>query len=436
VKFLFADSMDRVDPTYDFILDDRGRSNADGSLDQWPHQYYGECGQKCYDGLLVSYAIVFGKGKKYNDAQGQRFRAQGAPDFLKFKSHPIRAPIIGDCGAFAYVGEEVPPYQPEEMANFYADCKFTHGISVDHIIFSFTENNQVNASASDRKRYDITIRNARKFLKYAKSKKLPFTPIASIQGWNPDSMAVAAVTYERMGYDYVAIGGLVPLKVSQIHACISAVRKAVPRLKIHLLGVTKADHIHEFFQYKITTFDSTSPLIRAFKDNRHNYWADDGHYTAIRVPQIGENASMKRRILSGRINQAEAQADEKWALSRVRAIHALKTPPVSGEVEIALEDILRYHSYLDEECDSIRKIHSKKKHSVTITEPWQFAWDRVRVEEYRRTLTNRPWRSCDCRVCQEAGPEVVLFRGSNRNKRRGFHNLYWFYKRLQRLQGK
>jgi hypothetical protein len=28
--------------------------------------------------------------------------------------------------------------------------------------------------------------------------------------------------------------------------------------------------------------------------------------------------------------------------------------------------------------------------------------------------------------------EVVLFRGSERNKRRGFHNLVVFYERLQR----
>jgi hypothetical protein len=41
----------------------------------------------------------------------------------------------------------------------------------------------------------------------------------------------------------------------------------------------------------------------------------------------------------------------------------------------------------------------------------------------QRTLEFRPWKHCPCRVCRDAGVETIIFRGSNRNKRRGFHNL-------------
>ena len=35
-------------------------------------------------------------------------------------------------------------------------------------------------------------------------------------------------------------------------------------------------------------------------------------------------------------------------------------------------------------------------------------------------------------ICEKAGIEIVLFRGAERNKRRGFHNLHVFRQRLDR----
>ncbi|TGS35558.1 hypothetical protein EN825_35160, partial [Mesorhizobium sp. M8A.F.Ca.ET.182.01.1.1] len=44
-------------------------------------------------------------------------------------------------------------------------------------------------------------------------------------------------------------------------------------------------------------------------------------------------------------------------------------------------------------------------------------------ERYKRTLVDRPWKKCSCAICSALSIEVVLFRASNRNKRRGIHNL-------------
>ena len=49
------------------------------------------------------------------------------------------------------------------------------------------------------------------------------------------------------------------------------------------------------------------------------------------------------------------------------------------------------------------------------------------LEEYQETLQNRPWEKCDCRICEEHGVEVCIFRGNDRNRRRGFHNTKRFY---------
>lgn len=437
MKFLFADCVDYIDPGYDFLRDQPHPDRIIGVTDRYAHEYFGEADQKPYDGLLVSYEIVFGKGKKYTDAQGQRFRAEGAPRFLRFDPHPETAPLFGDCGAFSYAKDEVPPYDPAEIARFYQDCGFTHGISVDHIIFTYENCLTANGTADDKRRYEITQRNNHVFLEAHRRARYTFTPVAAIQGWNPTSMARAAREAVDMGYDYIAIGGLVPLKPPEIHAAVRAIREAAPTVKVHLLGFTKANHIHEFVDYNITTFDSSSPLIRAFKDNRNNYWADDRSYTALRIPPVGDNPRVKRRVLAGQVDQEIAKEDERWALDQVRALSALPTPPSEEEVEIALEEVLRAGAYVDPAISAkdLARLSGDNEVQQSLFDQhasWLNDKYATRAADYRATLRDRPWLDCPCRVCQEAGVDVILFRGSNRNKRRGFHNLFWFYQHLQR----
>ncbi len=52
-------------------------------------------------------------------------------------------------------------------------------------------------------------------------------------------------------------------------------------------------------------------------------------------------------------------------------------------------------------------------------------------EAYRELLEDRPWELCDCEVCTDIGIEVAIFRGNNRNRRRGFHNTRNFYDQME-----
>ena len=50
------------------------------------------------------------------------------------------------------------------------------------------------------------------------------------------------------------------------------------------------------------------------------------------------------------------------------------------------------------------------------------------LEEYSRTLRDRPWEDCSCPICERMGIDVAIFRRNNRNRRRGFHNIHRFYR--------
>lgn len=410
MKFIFADSLDFVDPGYDFIND----RNAPGRKPYWDDAYPHEIlGYAPYHGMLVSRGIV-GDGPvkgKYTEAQAMRFRRVGAREFLRLnKPEFADLDLFGDCGAFTYVAEDTPPYTPADTMEFYQDCGFTHGCSVDHIIFDFDETvaGLAGASAEAQRRFDITLENADAFLKEAHG-AMGFTPLGVIQGWSPGSMAEAARRLVAMGYDYLAIGGMVPLKADQIKRCLMAIRDVVPpSTRLHILGFAKPNEIGEFAPFNITSVDTTSPLIRAFKDDKQNYWLGDGprlsYYTAIRVPQALENPRLQRHVRQGDFKAEHLTRMETSALAALRAYDH-----DDQDLEAVLETVLEYNAVLA----------TGQAYEVVRDKP---VMEKLRAR-YRATLTEKPWRQCGCPICRDVGIEVMIFRASNRNKRRGIHNL-------------
>lgn len=427
MKFIFADCLDYVDPNYDFENDVSLPGRKPYWDDQFPHEIMGEAP---YDGLLVSRAIV---DRKYSETQAMRFRRVGAREFLRFNRPKDRDKwILGDCGAFQYVNLPEPPYTPTDMAEFYSDGGFTHGCSIDHIIFHFDPNLHgmelptEPAIATDcQHRFNITLDNARLFLAESRHICRNFTPLGVVQGWSPNSMAFAASELIKMGYTYLAIGGLVPLKTEEIHQALKAIFEKIsysPPANIHLLGFEKANILDEFIgKYPITSIDTTSPLTKAFKDDKKNYYLSNGdggieYFTSIRVPQAFDNLSFKRAVQSGYLKQENILLLEGKALAGLRQY---------AKNEITLKDALEQVLAYSELFYRSQKLSDQK--SMRILESLRL--------EYTRTLHARPWEKCGCPICSKCSIEVLIFRASNRNKRRGIHNLKVFYDHIRAKRG-
>jgi len=429
MKFLYSDTQDYVDPGYDF-LNDRYRPGRERYWsDVYAHEFMDPAP---YDGLLVSMSAVrqaagVATSKvRYSTREEQRLLRDGARQFLRYGGPRFKdTMLLGDCGAFAYVEHPVPAYAPEEVVEFYTEAGFTHGISPDHIIFAcdLTNPSEQAVDAATRQRFAITLANAEVFLGLVKREGMPFEPLGPVQGWSPKSMAEAAYRLERMGYRYLAIGGLVPLKVDAIKAVLTAIRERIrPETEIHLLGFAKADSIHEFTGFGITSFDSTSPLIRAFKDEKANYYSEgsDGrleYYTAIRIPQATENARLMQGIKRGQFSAEDLLLRERRALIEVRAYDR-----GASSAEATLDAVMDYHQFLlrGDGTGAAQQDKALRKTAALV----------------QRTLKHQPWKECDCAVCRDIGVEVIIFRSSNRNKRRGMHNLSVYHRHLSKtIQG-
>jgi hypothetical protein len=134
-------------------------------------------------------------------------------------------------------------------------------------------------------------------------------------------------------------------------------------------------------------------------DGRRNYFLGEDAYTAIRIPEA--------RTLARKYNLDEEQT---IALEQ----HALK--------------MVRHYA------TGLGSLHDA--HAAVL------AFDRVAAgpevatpRDYERTLLERPWERCPCTICRQIGVEVLIFRGNNRNRRRGFHNVWQLYRRLHNSVG-
>ena len=143
-----------------------------------------------------------------------------------------------------------------------------------------------------------------------------------------------------------------------------------------------------------------------------NYLLGDTYYTAIRIPISKPERLARRGWASWRAPRPTVRT-RMSRTSRTRrwlpfAAYAKRTSPSTD----AMEHIERY------DLEQTRKS--------------EVAGSRARrMENYRRTLIDRPWAKCDCAVCRDVGVEVVIFRRNDRNRRRGFHNVRDFYRNLR-----
>ena len=155
-----------------------------------------------------------------------------------------------------------------------------------------------------------------------------------------------------------------------------------------------------FSAFGVVSFDSTSPLRKAFKDDKNNYYTPNGTYTALRVPQIDANPELLRKITAGSVKQEVARDLEQRCLQ-------VLTKFDRGQASIA--------ETVETLCDYEHVFNGQTDHA----------------DVYRRVLGDKPWKNCSCEICQRIGIHVMIFRGAERNRRRGFHNIYVFNQQLR-----
>lgn len=387
LRYFIPEWDDLVDPDYDFLTDTHSGGSGCWDNEVYAHQMYPEPN---YDGLLMSRAVA-----EKSKAKKERINALGVHRMLRV---PREFPIMGDCGAFDYIMEDTPPYTTEDVLDYYTRLDFDFGVSVDHLIVTATEHQK-------QERYELTIHNAEEFLREHRKAGLRWEPIGAVQGWDPKSYAKAAAKYVKMGYKYIGLGGLVRSSTASILELLQAVRNEVPTdLKIHLFGLARLNAMRQLADLGVTSVDSASALRQAWFGAKDNYWSMTGaHYRAIRIPKAERSFRAKNIVSDGRASGDFVEQAEK------RSIEALR---LYDKGKMSVNEVIKILEELD--------------HLITPDRP-------TFMEQYRKTLEDMPWKKCPCAICQKDGVEVIIFRGNDRNRRRGFHNTFVFHQMFQAI---
>lgn len=411
--YFLPDWEDRLDPNYNFETDKFSRDrSAAYATDVYAHQIFKK---PPYDGILISLAVFKDKINLMSDGNGgkQIRKFKSIKDYLRIE-RSSRLKVMGDCGAFSYINEDIPPedYSIDKVSDIYQALKFDYGVSVDHMIPDSVVRKKGNkirkinlTEKQKEERRQLTLKNAKEFIKYHRKKNLDFVPIGAVQGYCPEAYADSAAKTIEMGYSYIGIGTLVPKSDDEIIEILKAVKNATgkKKIRIHLFGILRPRKIEEFKALGVTSLDSASFLRKAWLRAGRNYIAKNGNwYAAIRIP-YSENPVLIKNALKEGYSAQDIKHMEKMALKVVRDYASKKTE----DVEKVLKTVLEYDMLLLRE-------HDGNHH----------------YDKYKKTLIDRPWERCNCEICKEIGVDVIIFRGANRNKRRGFHNIKVFYEHM------
>jgi hypothetical protein len=405
MNFFLPESEDRVDPEYDFQTDKYAADRESGKLhDVYAHEIFEE---PQYDGILVTKSNISPRVAEMVKDCG------GIHNHLRL---PKEYPIMGDCGAFQYIAQEKPPYTCEEIFDYYEVLGFDYGFTLDHVIVQFNLEYDRDSSliplepTEDMKsRFKITLDNAQKMMALAKDREPPFRLVGCAQGWSPDTYHDAVRQLIDIGYDYIAIGGVAKAPNASILSILDTIRDTVTQadVKLHMLGVARFDLLDAYARTNVASCDSSASLMQAFKSGKDNYHTPGKNYTAVRIPPVRGDASPKVRKLLKASEKPEELEQKLYTLEQA-----------------ALDAIRKYAD---------RKLGLKDAMIALVAYEDQFGDSKKYYPLFEETLRDRPWENCPCAICKALGIEVVILRGNNRNRRRGFHNTYVFYRRFKEI---
>jgi len=400
LKYFIPEWNDRVDLNYDFINDTHSPEHKHNPLknDAYIWDIFG-IDKVPIDGVLVSRITIEQNKRKYQLAVEKGIH--------KLLHLPQNFEIIGDCGAFGYIDDKVPRYDPIETLEYYSKLSFNYGVTVDHLV--------VRKHEKDKEyRMQITFENAVKaYNEWQQKYKDDFQLVMAVQGWDIQDYLDYYRKYVKLGATHFGFGGLARSPTPFIVKLIDRLKKEIKNSQvipeyIHFFGLARFALFPKFKEIEDlgvnVGFDSASYLRKAWlsaASTQLNYLTLEGKgYSAIRIPFVEKKKLKTTNTLTGKVDINELKILEKECLIKLRLYDKGKE-----KLENVLSSLSKFNKAL--------------------------GLNQFLIKYYKRTLEDKPWKSCDCPICQKIGIEVAIFRGNNRNRRRGFHNTYVFYSILK-----
>ena len=400
MRYFIPEWDDRIDPSYNFLTEEHSKSHESNAFSDYYMWEIFPQDKIPFDGVLVSRAKLEQNKKKLEE-----ITKSGIRSLLRL---PEKLPLLADCGAWSYIGKDVPPYDPVEILNFYSSIGVDKAVTVDHLVVPKFQDKK-------EQRLRVTFENGVKgFEAWKRKYKETFVLYASVQGWDVDDYVRMIEDYNKHGIETFALGGLARSPTKEVMTLVDRIESELKTRRIrisglHFFGLGRFPLLRRYAELEErgvdVSFDTASWLRRAWLSGVNYYFMKDEKltgYSAIRIPQTGKKRTGLRgeKKLSEDTDFASVGRLEKQCLSSIREYGARQ-----ADLQTAIRSIMKYG-------EAVPTVRPEMK------------------GDYERTLRDKPWETCGCEICRTAGVEVLIFRGNNRNRRRGFHNVYTIYHKV------
>lgn len=432
MRFYIPEWDDLVDPRYNFV--DESNSKSHDPLKR-KNVYMWEIFDESsvpFDGVLVSLMTIIGNGVKCNEIK----ELGGLHRYLRL---PESYPILADCGAWGYIEKEDPLFGATEIFEYYRELGVQEVVTVDHLVLPRVKVKGKMVPVDVQKRMDVTFRNGIEGYGYwSENHRDDFDLLVSVQGLEPSDYVRMFSRYLEHGVTSFAFGGLAKKStktiVEMIESLNSFLEEESPDVdRIHFFGLGRSSlfpYFQEVERHGVeVSFDTSSWLRQAWLGGSY-FLVEEGKlkkYSALRVPFTESRRSSfkgKRRLTESADKERLGRL-ERDTMKLLRAFdeeHSLLDDALSALYEYdkwvlhELKNAYRenYEEGSEDRISRLENLYSKLE------------------EGYSRTLKSRPWKRCDCPICQDHGIEVAIFRGNDRNRRRGFHNTYIMYQKVMK----
>ena len=204
---------------------------------------------------------------------------------------------------------------------------------------------------------------------------------------------------------------------------------------LHALRAFDADEsissaLADWHESAVVTLENLEPYLR---NHRH-----DSRYDRSLLRDIKQELRDDYRY--GRKIRANFSGKFRGQLAKLLRKDTPKDPVPFEEYRELIDEVqVAFDGWTPTKTEEIEQREERSGEYGTFDQLWILVahytaqvGDENHREAYEELLRREPWNECDCRICREHGIEVAIFRGNNRNRRRGFHNTRRFYGEFER----
>lgn len=396
------------------------------------------------DGILVSRTLLESKiNLKRNKDNIYYISAHGGkrifPDIPAYcKTTGTKFLTFADPGTWSYANYFKLPdllYDTEDLIDYYSHMKYDIAGSVDWPIIdrvmTTVDGKRKFSDLSDKikeKRRKLTLELAQDFInKCRKRNHINFMPFGTIQGYSMETYRKSLRAILKMGYDYIAIGGLPAYSEERVVDILAMIKKEIDKagmrgIGLHMYGRFPApSNTGYFLECGVSSFDNNSSFIYATKNNCS--FVNPAYKESGTVP-IHPCISIKIPMPKGPM------------ISRIRRFFPDKYEEVLASCNTAFK-LFCVYSQTHKEKDKKKFVRSYKKMNRDLEDVRRVklgseAKFKLALKTCTNALDSNGWQRCGCTSCKMIKDHIYLGRSTNRSYHLFAHNTHCQFVRFRR----